>query len=45
MLEPVGFGPCNFESNIQEKETASEVVQYFRKKEIRLRLLPIEIGD
>jgi hypothetical protein len=27
MLEPVGFVPCNFESNIKEKETASEVVQ------------------
>jgi hypothetical protein len=31
MLEPVGFGPCKFESNIQEKETASEVVQRSRR--------------
>jgi len=27
MLEPVSFGSCNCESNIQEKETTSEVVQ------------------
>jgi len=28
MLEPVGLGSCNFETNIQEEETASEVVQF-----------------
>jgi hypothetical protein len=32
MFERVGFGPCNFESNIQDKETASEDVQSSRKK-------------
>jgi len=31
MLEPVGFGYCNCESNIQEKETASEAVNEFDK--------------
>jgi len=29
MLERVGFGPCDFEFYIKEKETASEVVQSF----------------
>jgi len=29
MLERISLGSCNFESNIQEKETASKVVQCF----------------
>ncbi len=27
ILERTYFGPCNFESNIQEEETASEVMR------------------
>jgi len=34
MLETVCYGPCNFESNIQEKDAPSKVVQRERKKEI-----------
>jgi len=28
MLEPIGFGLCNFESNIQEKDVLTRVVYH-----------------